>query len=121
MAGPKDTLVVRLLKPEFEPILCSMFWVTGLDWRSALSLIGHAAAVVGQLGLQRLALGCLRPSYIFSDDDTVLVSCFGMSTRRFDDGTTQYSAPELQRDSECTPACDVYSLGLILAEQALQP
>lgn len=162
LAAARDAVVLRLLKPEFEPILPgrrhagsrrllrvvnrSHGWVpllavgtttagldyivqpfipggslldvlgTGVPWRSALSMVGDAAAVVGQLGAQGLALGCLRPSYVFPGDDTVLVSCFGTSTRRFDDGTTEYTAPELQRDSECTPACDVYSLGLMLAE-----
>lgn len=161
-ADPTDGVVVKLLKPEFQPILSrrhgagsrkliravkkSDGWVpvlwTGTNtngrnyivqphyprgslldllgqgghWRSSLSMVGDAAAVVGQLGARRLALGCLRPSYLLIDDDTVVVSIFGMSTRRFDDGTTQYLAPEQQDGSKPTPVCDVYTLGLILAE-----
>ncbi len=161
-ADSTHTVVIKLLKPEFEPILPGRHragsrklirsversdgWapvlgtgtsIDGLDyivqpyypdgslldrlgqsshWRPSLSLVGEAAAVVGQLGAQKLALGCLRPSYLLVDNDTVMVSVFGMSTRRFDDGTTQYLAPEQQAGSEATTASDVYTLGLILAE-----
>jgi serine/threonine protein kinase len=155
-------VVVKLLRPEFEPILPGRHragsrkliravkrsdgWAPLLEagtstkgveyimqpyypdgslldrlgrsshWRRSLSLVGDAAAVVGQLGAQKLALGCLRPSYILVDNDTVVVSVFGMSTRLFDDGTIQYLAPEQQAGLDATPPSDVYTLGLILAE-----
>ncbi len=152
-ADSTHTVVLKLLRPEFEPILPgrnragsrkliravkrSDGWAPVLEagtstdgleyimqphypdgslhdrlgrcghWRPSLSLVGDAAAILGQLGAQKLALGCLRPSYILVDNDTVVVSVFGMSTRRFDDGTIQYLAPEQQAGFEATPASDV--------------
>lgn len=84
---------------------------------SSVTLMASAAAIIGQLASHKLALGTLRPSYFLTHDGqpSVAVAVHGMSTRRFDDGTVQYLAPETA-DTGPTPAGDVYSLGLILAE-----
>ena len=85
-------------------------------WYPAAGLIADAASIVADAHAAGYSFGHLRPSGILIDGPTdVWVAAYGMSTRRFDDGTAQFMAPELADEGRPAPASDVFSLTLILA------
>ena len=87
-----------------------------MPWHRATELLLRTAEIVARAHDLGVALGDLKPSSILlADPSSPLVSVYGMATRRFDDGSPTYAAPEVQARSGLTPAADVYSLSLILA------
>ncbi len=87
-----------------------------IPWYPATKLIAGAAGVLANAHAADHAFGYIRPSGILLDDIAgVRVTAYGMSTRRFDDGTARFTAPELAAGEKPRPASDVFSLSLILA------
>ena len=85
-------------------------------WYPATSLISEAAAVMATAHAAGVASGHLRPSGLLLDEEAgTRVVAYGTSTRRFDDGTAQFMAPEVTTGADPIPASDVFSLSLILA------
>ncbi len=84
-------------------------------WADAVRWIAGASLSIGNLHAEGIALGRVRPSSILlSDDDEALVAIYGMASRRFDDGTFRYEAPEVVDGEEPGGPSDTYSLALIL-------
>ncbi len=89
-------------------------------WHETARLMAQAADIVAAAHNAGYAFGHLRPSSILVDERSqVRVAAYGMSTRRFDDGTAQFTAPEMYGDERPLPASDVFSLSLILASALL--
>ncbi|MGF1598360.1 MAG: protein kinase [Acidimicrobiales bacterium] len=87
-----------------------------MPWHRASGLVVKAAEIVGRAHDLGVVLGDLTPSNILlADASSPLVAVYGMATRRFDDGSPTYHAPEAQPGAELLPAADVYSLSLVLA------
>ena len=85
-------------------------------WHRAAELVMHAARIVGRGHDLGVVLGDLKPSSILlADASSPLISLYGMATRRFDDGSPRYAAPETLRGVAPGPSADVYSLALTLA------
>lgn len=85
-------------------------------WHRAAELIMHAARIVGRGHDLGVVLADLKPSSILlADASSPLISLYGMATRRFDDGSPRYAAPETLRGVTASPSADVYSLALTLA------
>lgn len=85
-------------------------------WHRAAELVMQAARVVGRGHDLGVVLGDLKPSSILlADASSPLISLYGMATRRFDDGSPRYGAPETLRGVTPAPPADVYSLALTLA------
>jgi len=85
-------------------------------WYLAARLIANAAETVAEAHARGYSFGYLRPSGILIDRPAdARIVAFGTSTRRFDDGTAQFMAPELADDTNPIPPSDVFSLVLILA------
>ncbi len=86
-----------------------------MPWHLASRIIQKAAESVAVAHAGEISLGDIKPSSILlSDSETPRLAVYGMATRRFDDGGPSFVAPEVTRDSEATPAGDVYSLALTL-------
>lgn len=87
-----------------------------MPWREAAEQLAEIAEIVGRAHDKDVVFGDLRPSGILLDEAGVpAVAAFGMATRRFDDGTPTYNAPESYDRHGLGPAADVYSLSAILA------
>ena len=86
-----------------------------MPWHFAAEIIEKVASIVGVVHDARLVLGDLRPSNVLlAAVGEPVISVFGMSARRFDDGRPEYIAPEADGDwSRLTPPADVYSLALL--------
>ncbi len=85
-------------------------------WHRAAELVMQAARIVGRGHDLGVVLGDLKPSSIvLADASSPLISLYGMATRRFDDGSPRYGAPETLRGVTPAPPADVYSLSLTLA------
>ncbi|MEM7340361.1 MAG: hypothetical protein AAF467_17010 [Actinomycetota bacterium] len=84
-------------------------------WHEAVSLAAEVATVVADGHDLGVILGDLKPSSVLlSESGRAMVSLYGMATRRFDDGSPSFSAPERQPGAALTPAADVYSLSAVL-------
>ena len=89
-------------------------------WFPAAKLIAQVAQILASAHLEDWTFGHLRPSNVVLDDlSEPSVTVYGTSTRRFDDGTPEFTAPEMRRGEQPTPASDVYSLALLLASLIL--
>ncbi|MDH3683678.1 MAG: hypothetical protein OEV40_27470, partial [Acidimicrobiia bacterium] len=87
-----------------------------MPWHRAAELVKRTAEVVAEGHGLRLALGNLKPSSVLlADASSPLVAVYGLATRRFDDGSPSYRAPEVGRGARPAAPADVYSLALILA------
>ncbi len=85
-------------------------------WADAVRWIAGASLSVGNLHAEGVALGFLRPSSILlSDENEALVAIYGLASRRFDDGTFRFEAPEVVDGHPPDTPSDTYSLALILA------
>ncbi len=85
-------------------------------WHRAAELVMQAARIVGRGHDLGVVLGDLKPSSILlADASSPLISLYGMATRRFDNGSPRYGAPETLRGVTPAPPADVYSLTLTLA------
>jgi len=85
-------------------------------WHRAAELVMQAARIVGRGHDLGVVLGDLKPSSILlADASSPLIALYGMATRRFDNGSPRYAAPEALRGVTPGPSADVYSLALTLA------
>ena len=87
-----------------------------MPWHLASQLVADLAGIVGLAHAAQAVLGDLRPSNVhLAEPGRPVVAAMGMATRRFDDGTPSFTAPEAgRRGQRLTPAADVYALALIL-------
>ncbi len=105
-----------VVSPLYQGSLADQLAQGSTPWFPATALIADAAAVVAEAHAAGLAFGYLRPSTVLlAGASDVRLAAFGLSTRRFDDGTPQFMAPELAAGDAPIPASDVFSLSLILA------
>lgn len=87
-----------------------------MPWHQAAHLIMRCAETVAKAHRLGVVLADIKPSSIMlADPGSPVLAVYGMATRRFDDGSPVFSAPEVTPGAELTPAADVYSLCLILA------
>ncbi len=89
-----------------------------LEAQHAIELVADVADIVQEAHVLGLSFGDIRPSAVLLDDDMQpILSVYGSATRRFDDGTPTFRAPELDGDQvrAVTPVADVYSLSALLA------
>ncbi|MDH3296584.1 MAG: hypothetical protein OER95_19860, partial [Acidimicrobiia bacterium] len=85
-------------------------------WYPSANLMLWVATTIGAAHQRGWSFGRLRPSNLLLESvDRPLISVYGSATRRFDDGTAQFTAPEVDRDGKPVPASDVFSISLILA------
>ena len=85
-------------------------------WYPAASLVMKVATTIGGAHSKGWPFGRLRPSNVLLEQaDNPLIVIYGSATRRFDDGTAEFTAPEVTSGQDPVPASDVYSLTLILA------
>ncbi len=86
-----------------------------MPWRLAAELMAKVAAIVGCAHAEGVVLGDVRPSSILLQAvGQPVIAAFGMATRRFDDGTPVFTAPEKEDPKlRLTPPADVYSLSLV--------
>ncbi|MEZ5408925.1 MAG: protein kinase [Acidimicrobiales bacterium] len=85
-------------------------------WHRAAELVMNAARIVGRGHELGVVLGDLKPSSILlADASSPLIALYGMATRRFDNGSPRYAAPETLQGATPGPSADVYSLALTLA------
>ncbi len=88
----------------------------GMPWFPAANLATKVATTIGSAHELGWSFGYLRPSNIlFHGPKTPLVSIYGSATRHFDDGTAQFTAPEVDEVRDVIPASDVFSISLIFA------
>ncbi len=87
-----------------------------MPWAMAARLMADVAEIVGRAHAESVVLGDVRPSTILLRAvGDPMVAAMGMATRRFDDGTPDFTAPEADGGRKrLTPASDVYSLALVL-------
>ena len=91
-----------------------------VPWAEAATVVARVAATIGSAHQVGCSFGFIRPSNILIEQPLQpVVSIYGMSTRRFDDGTPEFMAPEVVAGGDPVPASDVYSLALILLSLVL--
>lgn len=87
-----------------------------MPWHQAAHLIMRCAETVAKAHELEVVLADIKPSSIMlADASSPVLAVYGMATRRFDNGSPMFSAPEVKPGAALTPAADVYSLCLILA------
>ena len=88
-----------------------------MPWALAAQLMADVAQIVGQAHAESVVLGDIRPSTILLRAvGDPMVAAIGMATRRFDDGTPDFTSPEAgDTRNRLTAASDVYSLALVFA------
>ncbi|MGB5756064.1 MAG: hypothetical protein WBM50_04050, partial [Acidimicrobiales bacterium] len=88
-----------------------------MPWALAAQLTADVAQIVGHAHAESVVLGDIRPSTILLRAvGDPMVAAIGMATRRFDDGTPDFTSPEAgDTRKRLTPASDVYSLALVFA------
>lgn len=85
-------------------------------WYPATTIVARTAQILGRAHRVGWSFGYLRPSHVLLTGPLEpVLAVYGMSTRRFDDGSSEFMAPEVVTLGSSVPASDVYSLTLVLA------